>query len=934
MQFNGLPFPGREREQAALSRVITDLGRGRSAIVTIAGRPGFGQRALLGWAARLAVDRGMRVLRAEATASESGLRYGAVDQLLTPVDGLGDGTRRALSGHGPDSRLPGLAELLRTARDRPTLVTVADVGRLDPASLRWFGALIRRLPGTPTAVLASSTGDHHAGWSGIVSAADPVPVTQLTLSALTDRDIATAVAMLCGEPGEEPFTAAAAEATAGNPAVAHEALSRFAGRGLRPLASRVPELRALITSVTGEHTTRALSGLPDTAVAVLRALAVCGELLDLPLLYALAGPRAAREPGLRATLEATGLTVATGTGTGTATGTATGTGTGTGLRLRNADVRARVLEEMTAAERADLFARAAELAHRAAVPDEDITRLLLAARPAGEPWAVHTLRRTCAAALRAGRSAEAIACLTRALEEPMEPGSRARLGLELAAIEVLAAPEAGDRRLEEIIRTGGDQLARARTRAADLGLTRGDVEGLRRAVLSALPAAHDAERAELAALYWLSEEEREGDSALTLADVPPLPDRPPCPAQAGARAWQLALRAEDLPLTRELARRAVTGQEGGGALILPRLAAARALFLTDDVEEAETRLDVLHTELRRRHARAASALVLAVRGELHLRRGRLDMAERDAAAAERCLPHARWHPDTAPYLSAVQIIVALESGQSDRARALAATAPPTGERQATAWAYLLFAQGMVDLLDGRVTDAGERFRSAGRRLLRRGHLNPALMPWRSMAARACQRAGDHEEAERLTQEELALARRWGAPSALGWAQLGAGRVAREARAERLREAVRTLRGTPSLLAFAGALAELAGTELDAGDHRAASALLAELATFTTTHRPSSRLAARVRVLTGRLSRSAASGVVPHPAWATLTEAERRTATLAGHGRGNREIAELLSVTTRTVELRLSGAYRKLRIRGRAELRTLIRATEGYGTDVA
>ncbi|QKV96814.1 helix-turn-helix domain-containing protein [Streptomyces sp. NA02950] len=918
MQFNGLPFPGREREQAALARVVTDLVEGRPAVVTIAGRPGFGQRALLGWAARLAAGRGLRVLRAEATVGESVLRYGAVDQVLTPVDGLGDGARRALVGQGPDSRLPGLAELLRAARDRPTLVTVADVGRLDPVSLRWFGALIRRLSGTPIAVLAGSTGGHHPGWCGITSAPGPVPATQLTLSALTGRDLATAVALICGEPGEEPFTAAAAEATAGNPEVAHEALRRFAGRGHRPLAARVPELRSLAASVTGEHTARVLSGLPDTAVAVLRALAVCGELLDLPLLYTLAGPRAAREPGLRATLEATGLTVTSGTA----------------LRLRNADVRARVLEEMTAAERADLFARAAELAHRAAVPDEDITRLLLAARPAGEPWAVHTLRRTCAAALRAGRSAEAIACLTRALEEPMEPGPRARLGLELAAIEVLAAPEAGDRRLEEIIRTEGDQLARTRTRAADLGLTRGGVEGLRRAMLSALPAAGETERAELTALFWLSEEEREDDTALTLADVPPLPDRPPCPAQAGARAWQLALRAENLPLTRELARRAVTGQEGGGALTLPRLAAARALFLTDDVEEAETRLDVLHTELRRRHARAAAALVLAVRGELHLRRGRLDRAERDAVAAERSLPHARWHPDTAPYLSAVQITVALESGQADRARALAATAPPTGERQGTAWAYLLFAQGMVGLLDGRVTEARERFRSAGRRLLRRGHLNPALMPWRSMAARACHAAGDHEEAERLTGEEIALARRWGAPSALGWAQLGAGRVARERRADRLRDAVRTLRGTPSLLAFAGALTELARTELDAGDHRAASALVAELATFTTTHRPSSRLAERVRTLTERLGRSAASGTVPHPAWATLTEAERRTATLAGHGRGNREIAELLSVTTRTVELRLSGAYRKLRIRGRAELRTLIRAAEGYGTDVA
>jgi hypothetical protein len=36
----------------------------------------------------------------------------------------------------------------------------------------------------------------------------------------------------------------------------------------------------------------------------------------------------------------------------------------------------------------------------------------------------------------------------------------------------------------------------------------------------------------------------------------------------------------------------------------------------------------------------------------------------------------------------------------------------------------------------------------------------------------------------------------------------------------------------------------------------------------------------------------------------------------------------LSVTTRAVELRLSGVYRKLRIRGREELRALSHGPEG------
>ncbi|QLH26300.1 AAA family ATPase [Streptomyces sp. Rer75] len=918
MQLNGLPFPGREREQAVLASVVTDLEAGRPAVVTVSGRPGFGQGPLLRWTAELAEERGLRVLRAQATLGESRLRYGVVEQLLTTMDGLTDSSLGALAEPERDDRLPGLAELLRSARDRPTLVVVDEVEWLDPDSRRWFGALVRRLPGMPVSLLASSSGVSHWGWCGGDPFPGPVPSRQLALSAFTLRDVATLVTTVCGTSGQEPFNAAACEISAGNPMVLHEALRQFTALGWVPVAERVPELRALIEAICGEYVARALSGLSDTAVAVVRALAVCGELLDLPQLYALAGPRAASEPGLGAALEASGLATASDTG----------------MRLCCPEARKWILEEMTAAERAELHARAAELAHRAALPDEDIARLLLDARPLGEPWAIHVLRRTCAAMLRAGRPDRAIACLSRALEEPLDPAERAQLGLELGAIEVLTAPEASDRRLAEIVRSGGDAPARARVRAADLGLTRGGVESLRSAVAHALPTAHGAEREALAGLFRLTERGRPDDADLLLPEIPPLPARPTDPAQAAARARQLALHGEDLPTARALARLAFTGEPGSDVLILPRITAGRILLLTDDLDEAEARLDALHVDLRRRNARAAAALVLAVRGELNLRQGRLDAAERDVAAAGRALPHTHWHPYHVSYLTGLRITVALDGGRVDEARELADAPAPVGARDSVSFGHLLFARAMVASRDGRLPEALELFRACGRRLLRHDRANPALMPWRSMAAGVCHALGDHEEAQRLSREEIALARRWGAAGTLGVALLGAGRVAREARAHRLREAVHSLRPTAARLAYAGALIDLATTELDAGNRQAAAPLVAELFTFTTTHRPSSRLAGRVRTLAERLGQSAAPGPGPHPAWATLTEPERRTATLAGLGHGNREIAEMLSVTRRTVELRLSGAYRKLRIGGRAELHALVRATEGYGTDVA
>ena len=51
----------------------------------------------------------------------------------------------------------------------------------------------------------------------------------------------------------------------------------------------------------------------------------------------------------------------------------------------------------------------------------------------------------------------------------------------------------------------------------------------------------------------------------------------------------------------------------------------------------------------------------------------------------------------------------------------------------------------------------------------------------------------------------------------------------------------------------------------------------------------------------------------------LTASERRVATLAAEGQTNREIAQALFVTPKTVEVHLSNAYRKLDIRSRREL---------------
>ena len=67
----------------------------------------------------------------------------------------------------------------------------------------------------------------------------------------------------------------------------------------------------------------------------------------------------------------------------------------------------------------------------------------------------------------------------------------------------------------------------------------------------------------------------------------------------------------------------------------------------------------------------------------------------------------------------------------------------------------------------------------------------------------------------------------------------------------------------------------------------------------------------------------ATGARPRPealsGAGALTPSARRVANLAAVGHSNREIAQELFVTPKTVEVHLSNTYRKLDVRGRRDL---------------
>ena len=194
-----------------------------------------------------------------------------------------------------------------------------------------------------------------------------------------------------------------------------------------------------------------------------------------------------------------------------------------------------------------------------------------------------------------------------------------------------------------------------------------------------------------------------------------------------------------------------------------------------------------------------------------------------------------------------------------------------------------------------------------------------MLPWRSEAGLAAQRLGRHEEARALIADELALAERFGAPRAIGVARRAAGcssaatrpssgcarPSSRSPRCGARIEQARTLIELGAAIRRAGRATEARGTLREA-------LVLAEAAGATALAR---RAREELRLAGGRAPAHV------DPSGDGLTPSERRIAELAGAGQTNRQIADALFVTAKSVEWHLSNVYRKLDIRGRASFRS-------------
>jgi DNA-binding CsgD family transcriptional regulator len=188
---------------------------------------------------------------------------------------------------------------------------------------------------------------------------------------------------------------------------------------------------------------------------------------------------------------------------------------------------------------------------------------------------------------------------------------------------------------------------------------------------------------------------------------------------------------------------------------------------------------------------------------------------------------------------------------------------------------------------------------------------------RSGAAEALLALGDTRRARELAEAELADVRRFGGRRALGVAL----RVSGLARGgtdglSALEESVAVLSESPAALERARSLVELGGVLRRAGRRRDARQALSQGLDLA------ARCGARPLIAYAREELRVA-GARPRRDWTSgveaLTASELRVVRLAREGRSNRQIAQDLYLSIKTVEGHLARAYGKLDITTRSEL---------------
>jgi DNA-binding NarL/FixJ family response regulator len=915
----------RDRELAALDEHVAEAAAGVGRLVLIEGPAGIGKSGLLAdLRGRVAAGAAPtpRVLAARASELEREFAFGVVRQLFEadavarPYLALAGAAGPAAAvfaapaadGAGVTSfaALHGLFWLAANlAAERPLLLAVDDLPWCDRPSLRFLAYLARRLEGLPILLAATMRAGEQCADPALLAevAHDPAAVT-LTPGPLSAAGAAALVRERLGAGADDAFCRACHEATGGNPLLLRQLVRALEAEGAVPDAGQVGVVRAVGPRAASSTVLVRLGRLPADAAAVARAVSVLGDSAELPAVAALAGldePDVAAATGELARVEILRPDPPLG--------------------FVHPLVRDAIYHELAPGERGLLHERAARLLHTAGAPPEQVAAQLLEAPHRGDPWAIDLLEEAGRTAMRRGAPDSAVAYLRRALEEPPPDERRTAVLLSLGAAEALTSGpaavehlQAGYDALEDPIARGqvADGLGRALLFTARVH----DAAELARVAAVALPQGSDDLRRTLEALELATHYFGEGGAELRRRQA----RHRGRPGPGGGAKALAALAAIDWTYrggsADECCGLALAALEDGeliesdnGLMSIPAILTLALADREEAVEILERSLEVAY-----RHGSLFSApSVQLFLGMTRLWRG--DLAGASASLAEAKEGFRAWGFGAVSqvYCDAHLAAVACASGDVAGARRILDRQRFLDE-QGDATRHWLNSHMEILVAEARWEETLE---VADAWVSRFGdYRNPVAGRWRARKAEALARLGRNDEAVALAASELEDARTYGAPGAVGGSLRVLGTLRGEDGLPLLEEAVAVLAGSPARLEQAGALAALGSALRRARRPTEAREPLRralELAAACDAPGLAEHIRTELYATGARPRTDALAGV------AALTASELRVVERAAAGQTNRDIAQALYVTPKTVEVHLSSAYRKLGIRSRREL---------------
>jgi len=925
----------RDRELVKIAALVDDARAGAARLVLVEGRAGIGKSRLLAAARGRAAAAGMRTPSARGTELERQFAYGAVRQLFEPLRADPELWEAALAGAAAPARavfeaaavaegdvhdtsfatLHGLYWLTvnLTARG-PLMLAVDDVHWCDRPSLRFLAYLAPRIEGMPLLVaIGLRSGESGMDPALLADILSEPSIETIRPGPLSPAAVHALVAARLGQDADERFSAACVDATGGNPLLLGQLISSLESEGVEPRADQADTVRAIGPRAVSRTILLRLSRLPDDAAAVAGAIAVLGESASLPLVSALCDIAERRTADAIAALARADIV-----------------GHDVPLGFVHPLVREAIYRELPPGRRELEHSRAARVLREAGAPPGEIaTQLLNTPGGRGDPEVAQLLRDAGRDAIRRGATETAVSYLRRALDEPPPADERADVLYELGVAE---ADSSGLEALEHL-RLAYGELTDVRKRAAAafwitrLAMHTGpglavEAAEFARQVSRTLPPELEDERHffdafEVTAIYWGASQPPE-PQVFDLHRGGPVGDSPGARMAAKAFAFDWVLRNGPADRCAALAAEAI-----GGELELNLLMGAADIMGALVLELAEREVAPLwDAALEEAHRGGSLFWALTIhlwRGWSLIRSGLLREAEESLLEG-----HAEGRLWGVPALQSYPVSflawALVEQGKLDDARAVLEPVPVEtvgtygGQQLHRARAELFLAEGEHDaaLAEAETGQAALPW-----------VVNPAPLPWGSLQAQALDGLGRTAEAIERAEAELERAREWGAPGTIGRTLRVLGTVRRDEGLAELEEAVTLLERSPLRLELAKALAAYGSALRRARQPSEARAPLRRALELAETC-GAQALADRVR---GEL---AAAGAKPRTAALSgveaLTPSERRVVALAADGHTNRDIAQTLYVTPKTVEVHLSNSYRKLGVRSRRELAGALPAT--------